>query len=82
LQAADAGLAHGVPQNDVAPVFAHGDIRKIGAAATKSPRITWAEIRQYVDGSVGPMGEALSPQYPKSGFHCGFAVEFGTNGAT
>jgi hypothetical protein len=56
LQAADAGLAHGVPQNDVAPVFTFGDIRKIGAAATKSPRIIWAEIRQYAGGSVGPIG--------------------------
>jgi hypothetical protein len=79
LQAADAGLAHGVPQNDVAPVFAHGNIRKIGAAAMKIPRIICAEIRQYAGGSISPMGEALSPQYPKSGFHCGFAVEIGTN---
>lgn len=44
-----------VRQDDVAPVFALGDILEIDAPATRTRRLIVAQIRQYAGGSVGPM---------------------------
>ena len=57
-----------VRQDDVAPVFALGDILEIDAPTTRTRRLIVAEIRQYAVGSVGPMvdyvlnGDPRSPQ--------------------
>jgi hypothetical protein len=57
-----------VRQDDVAPVFALGEILEIDAPATRTRRLIVAEIRQYAVGSVGPMvdyvfyGDPRSPQ--------------------
>ncbi len=57
-----------VRQDDVAPVFALGDVLEIDAPATRTRRLIVAEIRQYAVGSLGPMvdyvlnGDPESPQ--------------------
>ena len=44
-----------VLQDDVAPVFALGDVLEIDAPATRTRRLIVAQIRQYAVGSVGTM---------------------------
>lgn len=57
-----------VRQEDVAPVFVLGDVLEIDAPATRTRRLTVAQIRQYAGGSVCTMvdyvlnGDPESPQ--------------------
>jgi hypothetical protein len=57
-----------VHQDDVAPVFALGDVVNLDAATTINRRLIVAEIRQYAGASVGPIvdyvleGDSGSPQ--------------------
>lgn len=55
-----------VRQDDVAPVFALGDILEIDAPATKSGRLIVAAIRQYAVGAVGPMVDYVLNGDPES----------------